>query len=543
MRRLGPWLAGFVLVLPILVLRYPPMPDLAMHEATVAVMRRLHDPSFVPAGMYFVAAPQANQLFHLLAWALALVVATDTACKLVVAASCLLIVVAMARLLTRTGRSAALAPLISFVALGWCFRWGLVGNLLGFGLFLLLLPPLFDLAAAPSGRRVLACCGASVLLVFAHETSALAYAAVAVALVILGLPASRRRPAPLVPAALVLALVALQAASTRLFPALVGASMSRTGSDYGLEPLDRLAILPGAVFGGALTANLVIESVFSLVALAVAVWARARETNETDELGETGAARESVAFVHRFALLALFFLALYLLFPMSIGGSTLLSHRFLPPAFACLLLACSPRADSPVTRWLGAATLLAPLAIVALMWPLFRAADRRARDLDVVLAALPDDTSVAQLDLTPRAPTLVAPVPGLASRAQAVHGGRMLFGFIDQPPYPLYIRPELRWNEPIARLTTMPFAFLPAVDGHRFAYLLVLETDPRAESLVPNALTPEYEPVRAQGQWQLFRSTLAVDPVDSPDRPLTEPPVDTLAWRLNRLVQQGADGR
>ncbi len=540
MRRLGPWLAGIVLALPILVLRYPPMPDLAMHEATIAIMRRLHDASFVPAGMYFVVAPQANQLFHFLAFALALVVATDTACKVVVAASGLLIVVAMARLLTRTGRSAALAPLVSFVALGWCFRWGLVANLLGFGLFLLLLPPLFDLAKAPTGRRVLACSGASLLLVFAHETSALAYAAVAVALVVLGLPASGRRPAPLIPAAVVLALAALQALSGRFSPALMGASMNRTGSDYGLEPLDRLMILPGAVFGGAVTTHLVIESVFALVALVVAGWARARETGPSGEPGDVG---ESVAFVHRFALLALFFLALYLLFPMSVGGSTLLAHRFLPPAFACLLLACSPRVESRVTRWLGAVTSLAPLVVVALLWPTFLAGDRRARDLDVVLAALPDDSSVAQLDLTPRPPARVAPVPGLASRAQAVHGGRMLFGFIDQPPYPLYIRPELRWNEPVARLTTMPFAFLPSVDGHRFAYLLVLETDPRAESLVPDALTPEYEPVRAQGQWQLFRSTLAVDPVDSPDRPLTEPPVDTLARRMNRLVEQGADGR
>jgi hypothetical protein len=520
-----------VVAFPIVALRYPPMPDLAMHEAVVAVLRRLHDPSFVPPGMYFVVAPQANQLFHFLALGLSLAMPTDLACKLVVAASSLLGLVAMARLLDRQGRSTALAPLLAFVALGWCFRWGLVANLLGFALLLLVLPALLDLAVAPSGRRVLVCIAASVLLVFAHETAALAYAAVAVALVVFRMPESLRRPYPLIPAAVVLALAAAQAASTHLWPYLVGASMGHTGSDYGLEPWDRVLILPGAVLGGARTVNLEIEAGFCLVVLAIGGWSRARESAEAFAQD----AGEGITFRHRFALLALFFLALYLLFPMSVSGSTLLAHRFLPPAFAFLVMACSPAKGARVERWLGAIALVSPVLAVTLLWPQFLAADRRARDLDVVLAAMPDDCSVAQLDLTPRPPSAVAPVPGMASRAQAVHGGRMLFGFFDQPPYPMYIQPSLRWNEPVERLTTMPYAFLPSVDGHRFAYLLVLESDPRAESLVPEALTPEYEPVRAQGQWQLFRSTLAVDPVDSPDRPLTAPPVDTLARRMYRL--------
>ena len=570
MRKLGPWLAGIVLSVPLVALRYPPMPDLAMHEATVAVMRRLHDPSFVPPRMYFVVAPQANQLFHFLAYALATLVATDTACKLVVAVTCLLTVVAMARLLARAGRSPALAPLVSFVVLGWCFRWGLVANLLGFALLLFALPSLLDLVESPTRRRLLVCAGASVLLVFAHVTSALAFAGVAVALTVFGGKESLRRPAALLPAALVLLLAGAQTMSARFAPQLLGAAMARTGSDYGLEPLDRLMILPGAVFGGAATANLSIESLFCLLLLAAAVWTRSREATDALEAvdavdvieaprrGSTGAG-DSVVRRHRFALLSLGFLGVYLLFPMTLGGSTLLAHRFLPPAFAFLLVACSPRDGSPerlpagspaaspagsrISGWIGAVALLAPLVVVALLWPTFLAADRRARDLDVVLSALPDDTSVAQLDLTPRPPGHVAPVPGLAARAQAVHGGRMLFAFIDQPPYPLYIRPDLRWNEPVERLATMPFAFLPSVDGHRFAYLLVLETDPRAESLLPDALTPEYEPVRAQGQWQLFRSTLAVDPVASPDRPLTEPPLDTLARRMNRLARsQGGGG-
>ena len=33
----------------------------------------------------------------------------------------------------------------------------------------------------------------------------------------------------------------------------------------------------------------------------------------------------------------------------------------------------------------------------------------------------------------------------------AEHGGRMLFAMTDMPPNPVYLRPDVRWDEPLLR--------------------------------------------------------------------------------------------
>ncbi len=48
----------------------------------------------------------------------------------------------------------------------------------------------------------------------------------------------------------------------------------------------------------------------------------------------------------------------------------------------------------------------------------------------------------------------------------------MLFAMTDMPPNPVYVAPTRSWNEPSRRLAQAPFAFMPAYDLTRFAYLL-----------------------------------------------------------------------
>src|SRR5580658_4144584 len=103
--RVAPWFAAFLLALPIVLVRYPPMPDLAMHEALVAILRHRGDATWAPPGLYFIVAPQANQLFSMLALALSFVVPTDLACKLVVSAAVFAAIPAAARHLVRMGAS------------------------------------------------------------------------------------------------------------------------------------------------------------------------------------------------------------------------------------------------------------------------------------------------------------------------------------------------------------------------------------------------------------------------------------------------------
>jgi hypothetical protein len=166
----------------------------------------------------------------------------------------------------------------------------------------------------------------------------------------------------------------------------------------------------------------------------------------------------------------------------------------------------------------------------------FVEADRRFRDLDEVLLALPKNVAVAQLDLTPRARSVVAPVPGAASRALAERGGRMLFAMTDMPPNPVYVRPERQWREPMLRMAPNPYAFMPAYDAQRFSYLLVRSAAPAVWPLAGRALLPEVEIVASKGEWALYRSTLTVDPIAAPDRPLPSPAPETLGERVMRLI-------
>ena len=527
--RLAPWIGGLLLAAPILLFRYPPMGDLPMHEALVALLRHRNDPAWAPPGMYFVVAPQANQLFHFLAYALSYVAGTELACKLVVAATVLLTPVGMARLLAQLRVSRWPSLLALPIVCGWMFRWGLVANLLGFMLLVFSLPLLERLAKRPTRRVVASTVGAACVIFFAHESSALIFAMVAGYFAVIrggGPRAIATRSTPVV-ATLLLALVQL-----RVSAGLTGANMQAIGNDYGLDPLERIQILPGAVFGGYDRTRLAIIGGVWLVALVVSAVARPRPSAK--EL-----AVRVALWRHRYPVLAGVFFLMFLAFPMSLAGTTLLAHRFLPAACVFLIAACAPR-PSGIARALCA--MAVPIALLGVELKSFIETDRRFRDLDEVLLHLPNNVAVAQLDLTPMPPSVVGPIPAAASRALSEHGGRMLFAFTDMPPNPIYVPSNRQWNEPMLRMAHSPYAFMPSYDARRFSYLLARGTQPRYRALTARALAPEEELIASKGEWSLFRSTLPVDPIDAPDRPLPSPPPETLADRVNRLqLQRGRE--
>jgi hypothetical protein len=519
--RAAPLLAGLALAIPILVVRYPPMGDLAMHEALVAILRHRGDPSWAPPGLYYVVAPQANQLFPWLAYALSFLVPTDWACKLVVALTVFAAPPAAARLLVRLHRSPWLSLLVGPVACGWMFRWGLVANLTGFTVLLFALPSLERLARRPSRGALGACLLAAVVLFFAHESSAVLFGVVAGTFALV----RGRSPAGLlVRLAPALAVVALAVAEARIGAAISGAHMQAIGTYYGEDPGERLAILPGAVFGGMGAERLAFVGgvwVLALVASGARGWT-------------WGSLPTRVALWRgRYAVLAALFFLLYLTFPMAITGNTLLAHRFLPGACACLVVACAGRGRSWPAIVLAVA---APLAMLAAEGRDFARADESYRALDRLIALVPENVAVAQLDLTPRAPGHVAPVPGAASRVQAERGGRMLFAMTDIAPNPVYVPRALQWNEPVERLVATPFAFTPALDLTRFSYLLVYNEAAAARPLVAQALAPEAERLGSEGPWDLFRSRLPTEPLATPDARVPDRAAESLAVRLDRLA-------
>ena len=520
--RFAPWLAGILLAVPILAVRYPPMGDLAMHEALIAIMRRLHDPSFVPAGLYYVVAPQANQLFPLAALALSLVVPTDMACKILVAGIVLATLPLAARLLERRGRSRWLALLVGPIACGWMFRWGLVANLAGFALLLFALPELERLARRPVASAVARSTALACVLFFAHESSAIIFGGVAALFALVRASTWRGF---LLRAAPCIVTVALTMAQWRLSDRLLGANMRAIGTEYGAEPFERIAILPGAVFGGLSPGRLALLGGIWVAAVASSALAGRRRS----------AGRLPLAIAtwrNRYALLAAVLALLYLVFPMALGGTTLLAHRFLPAACLCLLVACAGRTSHVLPAAIAAAS---PLVMLGVELPAFFASDARYRALDRIIAYVPADVALAQLDLTPRPPGHVAPVVGAAGRVLAERGGRMLFAMTDMPPNPVYVRAGLSWNEPVQRLAQAPYAFMPAHDLTLFSYLLERNESGAARDLIARALAPEAELVAAEGEWSLFRSRLPVADLATPDRPLPSPPPETLAARIALL--------
>ncbi len=522
---LAPWIAGVLTAVPIVVVRYPPMGDLAMHEAQVAILRHLSDPTFVPPGLYRFIGPQANQLFHLTALALSYVVPTALACKLVVAAAVLATPVLGARLLARRGLSTWPALALCPVVLGWMFTWGLVGSMLGFAVLLYALPALERLARRPSPRAAAAAALVTLLAFFAHASSALALAICASYFAIVRTRRWRAGPSLLrgTPALVVLALGLAQG---RVAAALRGAHMQSLGDEYGAEPLDRLRIFAGAIFGGQDVGRLAALGIVTCAALVASAWCASRGREVPLRLA---------LWRHRYAVLAATFFFLYLGFPMTYGGNTLLAHRFLAPMCACLVVACACAARR-ASRLSAALAVAAPAVLVVFAAPSFVSSDARFRALDEVIAFIPNNTAVAQLDLTLRPPGLVAPVVGAAGRVQAERGGRMLFAFTDNPPNPVYLRPGASWDEPVARLSRAPFAFIPAHDLRRFAFVLVHDPQRDAQELIGAAFEPEGEVVARRGDWMLVRSRLAVLPIDGPDVPVPSAPPETLGARVARRL-------
>lgn len=525
---LAPWIVGALLAAPVLITRYPPMGDLPFHEAMVAILGHLKDPAFAPTGLYGSNLGPPNQLFHLLAWLLSRVFATDTACKLVVAAVILATPVTAARLAQHLGASRWTALVVAPLAIGWTFRWGLAANMLGFALLLGALPSLDRLSEAPSIRRAAQAVVFTVLLYFAHESAMVIYG-------LAGFIFLARAPLRLRSLALavspILACIAL-ALFFELHAESVKAPSIRTVHPT-FQPIgEKLTSLPGAAFSAqALSLPLFCLMLAAFVAFA---WPRFRGMR----LPKLGAPRAVVA-QYRFELVAFACFVAYLAMPLAMGGATLIYHRFLPAALALAVIGGAARGldrQGPSEAFARMFAFVLPIAALGAITPSFLNANTSYRDLDVVLAQIKDDSAVAQLDLTPKPPGL-ANIVGAGARALAVHGGRMLFSYTDGALMsPVLMPMEHRWNEPALRMTSNPYAFCPSHDLTRFRYVLVRNTEPNVTDLITRAFLPEGKLIAHAGVWMLFESTLETASLMAPDAPFPSPPPESLLDRIRKLL-------
>jgi hypothetical protein len=521
----APFIAGLMLALPVLLFRYPPMKDLASHEAIVALLRYGRDVTRYPAGLYTLNLGHPNQGFYALAWALALFLSTDTACKIIVGGTIIAIPVCAARLATHLGASRWAALVVAPVALGWAFFWGLAANLMGLAALLALLPCLDRLCELPTWRRALIATSGAFVLYALHESSMLVYAAASLLFAFQHSLSARAAFLRVTPALASGALLAMHLNLQRT----VHTPIERLVPLQFAPLLRKFWTIPHVLFGAHDALEL--SALFGLSAVTLVSFAVARVR---DKGASPVPSTDAISWIqrHRYKLLAVGCFVAYLVLPVTALHATLIYHRFLAPAYALLAISLSPRV--PVGRQFRYVPLMAfaiPIATLAVVIPVFVQSSESVRDLDQIATNIEPGSAILEMNLGPRTTSVYSPYTAFP-RVMAVRGGRMLDSFADVPTSPVVMEPLYQWPEPFFRILPDPLALVPAHDLTRFRYVLVrLAEKPLARALV-RALLPEARLVAGEGDWLLFESTLPVVAPASSGVPLPVPTPPTLRARL-----------
>jgi hypothetical protein len=521
--RIAPWAAGLVLALPSLVVHFPPMGDLPLHEAAVGLLKHWGDPSFAPPHVYALNLGQPNQVFYFLILALASVVPIGTASSFVVAATVALLPLAAAHFAAHCRVTRWAALLVAPIGLGWMFFWGLLANLMGLATYLFALPALDRFVARPTRGGFGVVCGWLALLHFVHDLTALAAAISLVVLTLCAWRGWRENAARLTPA-LLLALLAI----------LARAIEERHGNaSQGVIAMptlfERLRTFPDSVFAGVGWVSAILFAVGTVPLVLFALERRAGGEDAKD--GEEAEAPPPPLQRFRFELLAGTFLLIYFVAPATINwtgnpwtGVSQVNQRFLPLAWSIFAVAVAPRSGARAAwrlpRILAGALPLAPLLVT---WPEFLAADRAYRDLDVIVSHMERGSSHVLLELGPISPDALFNPTVAGGHVVAMIGGRALFDYTRSPTAPVVQRREAHWDEVLARVEGHVYRFVPAHDLQLFRYVILHTADPGLGELARLALEPEARTVHREGEFTLLESTLARVPLDAADPPFPLP--------------------
>jgi hypothetical protein len=528
--RLVPAAAGVLLALPVLLVRFPPMTDLPFHEGVVALMARWGDASFVPPGVYELNLGHANQLFYALAYPVALLAGPQAACTWVIAAALVATLVAAGLLAEHVGATPWAALLVAPAALGWTFLSGFAPNVLGFAVFLAIVPVLDRFAQVPGPRRLLGACLAMALAHFAHEATLLC-ACLALVVLSAGQPVDRRLVVRAAPVAFAALLAYLEARSEGPLLTAFGRAWAARGVQY--HPVGtKLAHVGGLLFG--------IETPLAMgvpAALVTACLVLAHLERRASAPRPTPGPIADAWGRRRFELLAGALLVAYAAMPFAINFGAWLYVRFLAPAFAVGVLSLSRGARSPslLRRLLCAGTAVAWGLLVL---PEFGRAEAENASVDALLARIEEPAAVAVLPIGPVDATRAYDPGSAGHRVLAERGGRVLHALTEYPTSPVLVRSSCRWDDEVTRMVVgPPTSFRPAFDLTRFSYALVRVADESRGALVDAAFRPEAERVAREGTWRLFRSNLPAVPLDAPDALPPSPPPSTLQDRARQIAR------
>jgi len=523
---LAPWIVGALFALPVLIAKYPPMDDLPLHEASIGLLRHWGDVRFAPPTLYAINLGHSNQLFSFLVLFLSYAVPIGWASKLVIAAALVALPVAAAHFADHVGASRWTALLVAPVGLGWLFFWGLVQNILGLVALLWLLPSIDRFASGPTWRGAIKLCGAMVVLHFAHQAMQLV-ACAALVLCSIGMP-WRAKPMALrtIPAFFC---VALAFAANRYSWRFAGARHLRQPPFQWYSLPHKLVGVPGVLFGGY---EPYIRNLVMLLALVpvvfLAVGRSPANSGPAPTLGER---------VHRwrFELLVLLLVVIYFAGPANVRSTTLVYHRFLPPAWAIFAVCAGIHSRAMNRVVVRALCAVVPAATLLIAWPSFADSHRVYSDLEKIIDRIDIGSSVLALNIGAQVPhRLWNPIVAMG-HVIAVRGGRSLFDYTHSPVSPVTQRAEKQWENTLDRIEARSVHFCPDWDFTLFRYVLIATPESGLASALAMAFKDDAHLAAQSGAWYLFESNLPLVPIDAdePELPSPHPPsLQTLLLQL-----------
>jgi hypothetical protein len=528
--RLAPLCVGCVFALPVLLVAYPPMSDLPLHEAPIGLLRHWGDTAFTPPTLYMLNFGHANQLFSFVVMALSYLVPIAWASKLVVAASLVALPLAAARFADHVQAPRWSVLLVAPVGIGWLFFWGLVQNIVGLDALLWLLPTIDHFASKPTARGAAVMCAAMVGLHFAHQAMQLVACA---AIVVCSIGCNWRPRALMLRSIPVVFCFALAAAANRYAWSVSGPRHTHVPLFLFYSFWHKIDGISGVLFAGY--EPYIRHLLLALALGGVALLALSRSPADPAE----GRARPPLpARLHawRFVILGLLLFVVYLVAPANVQSTTLVYHRFLPPAWAILVIATSAGVTTtrPIARL---ACVVMPLASLLVAWPAFADSHRVYSDLDTFLDKIAIGSPIIGINLGPDPPHRLWNPSVAQGHIVAVRGGRSLFDYSQSPTSPITQRPEKQWQATRQRLEAEPFDLIPNWDFRHYRYLLISTTRPGLGEAVAMAIEDDARLIGQKGIWFLFESKLPVAPIDSPDEPLVKYEGPTLLQKLDHLAK------
>jgi hypothetical protein len=511
--RFAPLFVGCLFAAPVLLAAYPPMSDLPLHEAPIGLLRHWGDKTFAPPTVYMLNLGHANQLFSFLVLAFAYVFPIALASKLVVAGSLLLLPVAAAHFADHVRAPRWSALLVAPIGIGWLFFWGLVQNILGLDVLLWLLPAIDRFAEKPTWRGVAAMCGAMIGLHFTHQAMQLV---ACLALAVCAIGTEWRPKTTLLRALPMVFCFAIAGAANRYAWSVSGPRHTGVPLFTFYDFRHKVDGISGVLFGGH---EPYIRHLMFVLALGALVLLAVSRTGAAPEAPRPSLVARLRSW--RFLLLGFLLFVVYLVAPANVQSTTLVYHRFLPPAWAIVAVAASAGANA--VRPLGRlACVVTPVASLLVTWPSFADSNGVYRELDPLMDKIAIGSSVICLNLGPDPKyRLWNPVVAMG-HIVAVRGGRSLFDYSQSPTSPVTQRPDKQWPEIMDRLGSQPYNLLPDFDLHHFRYLVLRTTQFGLGQAIAMAIEKDATLIGQSGGWFLFESKLSLVPIDGPDAPLVD---------------------